>query len=236
MGTDIHVVVQRREGPLWVNVDMGWNGLSRREHPLTWRDYNAFAILANVRNGHGFAGIYTSDGFQPISDERGLPDDFPPFDDNYHVRCARHAGVPVDTDDEDAADELWDCDDCVWMGDHSHTWVLAQELVDYDWDAPVRVRMVLDYETYKRWAIDGQKVGFPPSWCGAVSGPRIVTVTEEAAPLAPGLIQEGKEVYVAAFASYPRKEAARGLYDKVLPWLQTLGDPKDVRIVMGFDS
>jgi hypothetical protein len=39
------------------------------------RNYDLFAILANVRNGRGFAGIETGTGFDYIHDPRGFPDD-----------------------------------------------------------------------------------------------------------------------------------------------------------------
>ena len=37
-----------------------------------------FAILAGVRNGYGFAGCDTGDGFRPIAPPRGLPGDVSP--------------------------------------------------------------------------------------------------------------------------------------------------------------
>lgn len=39
------------------------------------RNYDVFAILADVRNGRGFAGFDTGDGFIPYDDPRGLPED-----------------------------------------------------------------------------------------------------------------------------------------------------------------
>ena len=39
------------------------------------RDYDLFAMLADVRNGRGFAGCVTGDGFEPISKPKGLPED-----------------------------------------------------------------------------------------------------------------------------------------------------------------
>jgi len=240
VGTDIHAVVQRRDGDHWVNIDMTWPDRPRYDHPLLQRSYNAFAILGNVRNGTGFAGVYTSDGFDPISDDRGLPDDFEGEDDGY-LRCPKHARKPgeiVPVDDSDYEDPAWDCDDCDWLGDHSFTWVTAQELIDYDWEAPVRMRMVVEWPAYREWAILGGKDGFPKSWCGDVSGSRVVKIREKDLVIADAdrLAAAGKSVYIEAFHSYPRREAARSLHDDVIPWLQTLGDPKDVRIVMGFDS
>lgn len=62
-----------------------WEGESKaaQGHPIvrdgSWlwdgRRYDLFAILADVRNGYGFAGIPTGDGFNPISQPRGIPRD-----------------------------------------------------------------------------------------------------------------------------------------------------------------
>jgi len=54
----------------------GWSGINDVFSP--GRRYNLFAILANVRNGRGFAGIPTGRGFKPISMPRGLPVDVSP--------------------------------------------------------------------------------------------------------------------------------------------------------------
>ena len=245
MGTDIHAIVQRREGEGWVNVDMTWPETRYRfEHPLLGRNYDAFAILGNVRNGTGFAGIYTSDGFDPISDDRGFPRDFIVVGEDGYVRCDVHQIKPdvlARIDDEDFEDPVWYCEVCTWMGDHSFTWITARELIDYDWNAPVRKRMVIDWPTYKAWAIDGGREGFPRDWCGDVSGAKVVKIKEDSiaeygTAFIDKQIADGNSVYVEAFHSYPRSMAARKLHDEVIPWLESLGDPDDIRIVMGFDS
>ena len=69
MGCDIHLYVERKvPGIGWVSLE------DPNEHynGLTNRNYSIFAILANVRNGRGFAGIVTGTGFNPISEPRGL--------------------------------------------------------------------------------------------------------------------------------------------------------------------
>ena len=43
--------------------------------PYGDRNYNLFAILANVRNGTAFAGCKTGEGFNPISNPKGVPSD-----------------------------------------------------------------------------------------------------------------------------------------------------------------
>ena len=75
MGTDIHLVVQVRRDGAWHFVDIPKE--ERYGNILDHRWYDLFSILGNVRNGYGFAGVTTGSGFVPISDQRGLPKDFP---------------------------------------------------------------------------------------------------------------------------------------------------------------
>ena len=49
------------------------------------RDYNSFAVLGDVRNGLGFAGVKTGEGFNYITARRGLPDWLEIEDDCGHV-------------------------------------------------------------------------------------------------------------------------------------------------------
>lgn len=72
------------------------------------RNYDVFAILAGVRNGRGFAGIKTGDGFIPIAEPKGLPKDM-------------SALVQRES-------ERWGLDG------HSHSHLTLKELQDYDWD------------------------------------------------------------------------------------------------------
>ena len=80
MGTDIHSIVQVRKENKWVTV-----GVAVAGNP---RSYNTFAMLADVRNGRGFAGIKTSDGFPVIHEQRGLPEDLELVDGD-HVKIDR---------------------------------------------------------------------------------------------------------------------------------------------------
>lgn len=71
------------------------------------RDYDVFAILADVRNGRGFAGIKTGEGFVPISEPKDLP---------------------IDVSEEVKKESDY------WGGDgHSHSYLTLKELLTYDW-------------------------------------------------------------------------------------------------------
>jgi len=69
MGADIHLHVE-------VKTEQGWRQASRDEiKPWDDRNYSVFAMLADVRNGYGFAGSDLGDPVVPIAAPRGLPQD-----------------------------------------------------------------------------------------------------------------------------------------------------------------
>lgn len=125
MGTDIHLRVEKKdENGVWqyVKPPRTWS-IGDMDYPTpTWDDdytnwsdpdvlnpegrhYNLFAFLADVRNGVGFAGVYTGDRVEPQFPFRGVPDD---------AAC-------VHEDDH-------------WLGDHSFTWATLTELLAAPWD------------------------------------------------------------------------------------------------------
>lgn len=132
MGTDIHpyVEVKTRAGR--------W-----RSAPVqvpNERNYVAFAILANVRNGFGFAGVPTHEPLIPISEPKGLPPD------------------------TSICNTQGDCDDFdVWLGDHSHSYVTLAELKSYDLNQSLAQNGVVSGAERDR-----VRAGHAPNdWCGA---------------------------------------------------------------------
>jgi hypothetical protein len=78
MGCDIHIFAEVKiEGKWEVVKEKVFKGYQDEptSEPFGFRSYDTFAILANVRNGRGFAGVKTGEGFIPISEPKGLPDD-----------------------------------------------------------------------------------------------------------------------------------------------------------------
>lgn len=110
------------------------------------RHYYLFSHLAGVRNGTGFAGIKTGDPVTPISEPRGIPVD-----------------VVVDEDMRLNGDED------MWLGDHSHSWLTADEILSHDWGSPARTAYC-SVADFKGW--DGGKPDF--STCGDIWGGKIV--------------------------------------------------------------
>lgn len=169
MGADIHLFVEAkgRTGGNWHRLDRtvsipGWS--STTQYSLGWgdhRNYNAFAMLANVRNGYGFAGVDLGDGYEPIDQPRGLPDD-----------------VSIEVLEES---ERWGIDG------HSHSWFTLRELLDLEesgyWDKTTEHRGVFLKPALERAKedgivshVEGQDVWLtdaPRSMAGGISGPGI---------------------------------------------------------------
>jgi hypothetical protein len=104
------------------------------------RNYRAFAVLANVRNGYGFGGFSTGEAIEPISEPRGLPDDMSP-----ELRTKLEKEIE---DNEDAEQFR--------LGDQSFSWVTLKELLEYDLDAPVTVRGYVPRESAQRYRETGE--------------------------------------------------------------------------------
>jgi hypothetical protein len=261
MECDIHLFVEKRENGKWRRMhpppearDPDYAEDADKEGADAWvmkyaetawftdRNYNAFGILANVRNGTGFANISTGGGFIPIAEPRGWPTDLSPELEKLIYQSER----------ED--DENEEVDIGVMPGDHSESWVTLAELLAYNWDRYARKTGVLDLVTYAEWRETGC-VGQPKQWCGGISGPNVVTL-DEAKYLAASVgayddehqglgmpkvlrLPDGKEIHVRCCWSVSYKEAAGGLYSRLIPELQKLagdGPAEDVRIVFNFDS
>lgn len=139
MGTDIHIRAEKL-------TELGWEPI-KKELPR-YRNYQAFAVLANVRNGFGFAGMKTGDAVLPIAEPRGLP-----------------------TDTSIKENEDYDSPDYFWFGDHSFSWIMLSELLAYNLEQEVKIRGMCDAEAADRLAKTGK---MPESWCGWSSDENMV--------------------------------------------------------------
>lgn len=110
MGADIHGVLQERY------LGSSWTTIATIEDD---RNYALFAALADVRN---YGGI------TPISEPRGLPEDFE-IDGEEHRMS--YTG------------------DKVWMGEHSYSWLSINELLKWHgWD---QEDLRVPAETFLAW-------------------------------------------------------------------------------------
>ena len=153
MGCDIRAVIEFKDistgkwsvfGGMNHDTDDGGDYISPN-NDLFGRNYDLFAVLANVRNGYGFAGVNTGDPIVPISDPRGVPND---ASDDYKTLVAQ-----------------WGCDG------HSHSFHTLQQILDFDWTQPKVSRGWVDFKTYAWWALFGETQGNSPrEWCSDVEG------------------------------------------------------------------
>ena len=122
--------------------------------PLDNRNYDLFALLANVRNGYGFAGVRRGDAIEPLDMPRGIPSD------------ASYGWLEY-------------CDS--WGPDlHSHSWFTLAELVAFQEQGRFGQRMrrtgVISGKYYEELQRTGKK---PESWSGSISGNGIITITPD---------------------------------------------------------
>ena len=214
MGCDIHLYTEKKINGFW-NL---WHKshLNKAIHHTyvedyyryTGRNYDLFAILANVRNGVGFAGIVTGGGFNPICQPRGLPKDV-----GYEVQ---------------ELSEKWDDDG------HSHSWLTLRELLEYDWDSQSTTkRGVVSEITYKKW----DHKGYPSEYCGASYGKGIETLSEEEY-LKLNQKDTDVTYMIEVEWDVTYRQAANQFLKEFIPRLQELaeGDLDSVRIVFWFDN
>lgn len=210
MGTDIHSVVQVKSyGDDWQTVEHRLNGDPR--------SYDYFAILAGVRNGSGFAGIKTGDGYKPIAEPKGLPDDFAITEDQYHQGT--------------------------WMGEHSYSWVTLEEMQQLDTGQRTKKCGVIPFWQYKLWR---EKRGWPSTWAGSVGGRNVRTVSIQEAEelIASGYqnrsLDEPSE-YIYVQIEWEVSYGEIDPYQRAIDRMQTIANhfhvkPNAIRLVFGFDS
>ena len=174
------------------------------------RNYDLFSMLADVRNGHGFAGCETGEGFEPLADPRGIPEDASP------AMRAKAAEYGADG--------------------HSHSWATLAELQAYfSKERGTRRIGFVDMPEYLRFKEDGK----PNSWSGGVSGQLVQIVTPAKMDLiSRGKVKAdtGKNVYTKISWPVSYTGAAGDFYTKTMPGMAKLGAPEDVRLVFYFDN
>lgn len=225
MGCDIHAYIETKENGQWKYFDWrkeyqngeyedgspSYDYSKMFDNPLyIHRNYDLFAILANVRNGRGFAGVLTGTGFKPISLPRDLPEDVT-------------AEVKRESD-------TWGCDG------HSHSWLLIKELLSYDWEGQTTTQYgVVGEEEYRQFKQSGK----PESWAEDTWGHHVVKVSNaEMDQILSGQLERepDKSYHTAVQWQEPYKQAVGKYWFNTLDELAKLGKPEDVRLVFWFDN
>jgi hypothetical protein len=243
MGCDIHLYVEVKKKGKWEPADewstyekeYGDEDKDTNNDPVipygkgfyNSRNYSLFGMLANVRNGVGFAGVDTGEALVPIAEPRGLPDDV--------------SSIIRENSDH-------------WGGDgHSHSHLTVKELMEYDWTRTAIHRGVVNVYEYMRWSHWGKSEGQgPESYCGGVSGPGIRYITEKQMDsivedilqdggkqihqIQPADLKEHKNLYCKIQWETPYYESATVFLSQALPRMWRLGKPENVRIVFWFDN
>lgn len=164
------------------------------------RHYKLFSWLAGVRNGFGFAGCKTGEPLTPISEPRGLPSD-----------------VKYNQDEE------W------WLGDHSFSWLSADEIIENYNNLPPTISYgVISREQYMDW----NKVSSPDCYSGWVSGPGIIVIEERevSTSLSPN---KANWSHVQVSWEESLKESFKYFAEEVIKLKNEHGE---VRMIFGFDS
>lgn len=166
MGTDIHMFIEKKckygdnKGRWVLASPMTINSyrddtlpIQDRVEPMEVfddRDYDLFAMLANVRNGRGFAGIVTGEGFKSISSPKGLPQD-------------------ISNDLGRYAEDYYE---------HSGSYLTLKELLEYTELSKkmyTHKQGVVNDKGYKTF----KEKGMPECWCGRVGGGNTKIISNE---------------------------------------------------------
>lgn len=235
MGCDIHLYVEKRVDGNWRTADKwsddkyeeGRKEVAYDDRFYSGRNYDLFSILANVRNGRGFAGVKTGEGFVPISEPRGVPDD----------ACEEYKREA----------ELWGCDG------HSHSYLTLQEILSCDWTQTTQHQGYVSLPEWARWRGQGK----PESWCGMVGGGAVKIVDRELVAtelekLKVGvwdLVHDrgdalskltealgGGSVYTLVDWTEAYHLSCTHFWSHTVPRLLQVGPPEDVRLVFFFDN
>jgi hypothetical protein len=233
MGCDIHLYVEAKKNGKWEAIDKwqtdsdGYFCVPYEERFYTGRNYNLFSILADVRNGYGFAGSDTGDGFKPISSPKGNPSDI--------------------SEQVKAESDKWGSDG------HSHSFLTLKELLDYDWTQKTTLRGTVNAVEYFKWSqFEKDQGNGPESYCGSVSGSAVKNISEKEMSEKikevlnldlPSYALKVKAIEDAMRSTYcrvswesPYYKCAGSFLSTVIPRLLRLGNPEDARIVFWFDN
>jgi hypothetical protein len=255
MGCDIHFYVEVKRNGRWTYhpVEEKYEAGGRESDFQDWardplfvdRNYELFAILADVRNDERSRGTNAGDAYVPIAPPRDLPEDL-----TAEVRAKAEA----------------------MEGDaHSHSWLLLSELRAYDWGRSANRRGWVEPWQFEVW----RRQGKPVSWYGDAGGPNSRVSNAEMARLidsgdlewldsGPTLsgsrryrIKEptasGGHSFFSRLMKYlwhgssgrrftqvewseRYSDSVKGFVEETIPALEALGAPEEVRIVFWFDN
>lgn len=216
---------------------------TKSDHPYKYRNYDLFAMLADVRNGRGFAGDKTGEGFNPICQPKGIPKDasfevmrkFCIREDADHSRDVLRGWVERGMSTVVKLGPVMEVTHPDW---HSASWLTVEELDAYDWNQETKLAGWVSPAGFTEF----KEKGRPSSWCGGVGGGSIkhITNSEMERLLASGVNVSDDRVFYKYYTQVEwgikYADSAREFLDVTMPMLRKLGAPKDVRMVFWFDN
>lgn len=234
MGCDIHIIAEVKENGQWrannekVFPNPWYKTKEEKPDRNEWeldeflrdpdddRNYDWFAVLADVRNGRGFAGIKTGDGFSVISPPKGVPEDASPE----WSRVVEH-----------------------WEGDmHSRSYLTVDEFDSFDWNQVTTKQGCITLDEYKELKDTAEE---PELYCGMIYGPSIKVLSEAEADdqlkkIEAGYIEDGDEeirFYVKHHWPIIYTEYFSHKFESTINPLRKLKEKyEDARICFGFDN
>lgn len=259
MGCDIHMFAEKKVNGKWEQIGKvfenpyyspdreskidedgyEWNP-THTNQPYKGRNYDLFAILADVRNGRGFAGVKTGEGFNPISSPKGLPKDISKEllkEDICTIEDGDYEVSELSNWVERGYSEwIEENVSCTNPDSHSHSYFTIKELKDYDWH---QITMKVGVITLNQYKGIKEKGGAPDGWSGSVGGGNVITIDEPTADLfLKGELPElsTNDIYVSYHWTIKYSEHAESFLNTTIPLLEAIGEPEDVRIVFWFDN
>ena len=218
MGCDIHIIAEVKENGEWKrNTDPVFKNPWYREDekdkpkdqqwkfalepmssdPPSGRNYDWFSILADVRNGSGFAGVNTGQGFDVITGKpRGLPTDI--SDEGLKYFCLPVTENPELFDKENDGNYYVDKETALsWIDKgysklitvdgeeyvtnpdyHSDNYVTAEDFENFDWNQVTIKTGTISLNQYTELRGTNK---CPEVWSASISGGDHITVSEEQA-------------------------------------------------------
>lgn len=187
------------------------------------RNYRVFAVLGNVRNGVGFAGVYTHDTLPYIQDNRGLPDDLDP---KTYAKLSH---------------------------EHSDGWVTLAELKDFDYDQTFTEGGVIEEQEFLKMCHTGETPETWSGWISGpgitiLEPDQYAALYRSPIDLLSTGNQEGRltlydtsaRYYINAKWKAKLRSEVADIPDQWIPYLERLvpkgGTDDDVRVVFDFDS
>lgn len=171
-----------------------------------------FAILADVRNGRGFAG----EGFNVISAPKGLPDD-----------CSSEVRAISDEYGEDG---------------HSHSFLSLAEILAFDWQQTARHQGWVTPEEYLVFKKTGKPSSWCGGVSGRnVEHLTNEQMEFHLQRLRGGTLSQkeqavGYSAYTLVSWEEPYYESCRGFICRAVLSMARLGSPENVRMVFFFDN